>query len=304
LTLIAAALSVSMLLATPAASASQGLVSAEERKAAATITPQLLKGHIRFLASDLLEGRGPASRGEALAMEYVATQLASMGVQPAAPGGGWVQKVPLVGITPRVPETMRFESGGKTVDLEYRRDFMAFSAVQRREARIDGAELIFVGYGIVAPEHQWDDYKNVDVTGKVVVIMNNDPEDDPSLFAGKTRLRYGRWDYKYEMAGKKGAAGALIIHTTPSAGYPWQVIQTSWSGERFELPDEGEPRVQIKGWTTEDSSRKVFGLGGQDLDKLRAAAQKRGFRPVPLNVRHSFALENTIERKESGNVLG
>ena len=190
----------------------------------------------------------------------------------------------------------------QSLALEYRRDFMAFSGVQTPEARIEDAEIVFVGYGIVAPEYQWDDYKDVDVRGKVLLMMNNDPEDDPKLFAGKTRLWYGRWDYKYLMAGQKGAAGAILIHTTPSAGYPWQVVQTSWAGENFELPDNGEPRVQIKAWATEDASRRIAALGGKDLDRLRAGAQRRDFRPVPLGVRLSFALENAITRKEWGNV--
>ncbi len=301
---LVAALTLSALLAGPAASASPGLISPEERRAAEAITPALLDAHIRFLSSDLLEGRGSASRGEKIAMEYVAAQLASLGIQPAAPEGGWIQKVPLVGITPRVPASMTFDAAGKTLELELRKDFVAFSGVQEPAARIAGAELVFVGYGIVAPEYRWDDYKGADVAGKVVLMMNNDPEDDPKLFAGKTRLRYGRWDYKYEMAAKKGAVGAILIHTTPSAGYPWQVVQTSWSGERFELPYEGEPRVQVKMWTTEDASRRIAALGGQDLDRLRAAAQRRDFRPVPLPVRLSFALENQVVRKEGGNVIG
>ncbi|HEY7574581.1 MAG TPA: M28 family peptidase [Thermoanaerobaculia bacterium] len=299
-----AALTLSTLLAGPAASASPGLVSAAEQRAADVITPALLNAHIRFLSSDLLEGRGSASRGEKIAMEYAAAQFAAMGLEPAAPGGGWIQKVPLVGVTASVPPSMTFEGpAGRTLALELRKDFVAFSGVPEPAARITGAEVVFVGYGIVAPEFRWDDYKNVDVRGRVVLMMNNDPEDDPKLFAGKTRLRYGRWDYKYETAAMKGAVGAILIHTTPSAGYGWQVIQTSWSGERFELPYEGEPRVQIKMWATEDASRRIVTLGGQDLDRLRAAAQKRDFRPVPLPVKLSLALENKVVQKEGGNVI-
>jgi Peptidase family M28 len=302
---LAAALTVSALIAGSPAPASVRLVTPEERAAAAVITPALLKAHVEFLASDLLEGRGTASRGEQVAEWYVATQLEAMGLQPAAPGGGWVQKVPLVGITPRVPPgAMTFQTGAQSLALEYRRDFMAFSGVQKPEARIENADVVFVGYGIVAPEFQWDDYKNVDVRGKVLLMMNNDPEDDPRLFAGKTRLWYGRWAYKYLIAGQKGAVGAILIHTTHSAGYPWQVVQTSWAGENFELPDTGEPRVQVKVWATEDASRRIAALGGQELDRLRAAAQGRDFKPVPLGVRLSFALENAITRKVGGNVIG
>ena len=290
-------------LATPPAATPPDPVSAAEREAAAVITPALLRAHVQFLASDLLEGRGPGSRGEALARAYVATQFEALGLQPAAAEGGWVQKVPIVGITPKVPDTMTVTAGAQKLDLAYRQDFMAFPGVPNPQTRIDDAELVFVGYGIVAPEYQWDDYKDVDVAGKVIVMMNNDPADDPKLFAGKTRLWYGRWDYKFLMAGRKGAAGAIIIHTTPSAAYPWQVIQTSWAGEKYELPYEGEPRVQIKLWATDEASRKMAALGGKDLDTLRAAAEKRDFRPVPLGVRLSLALENAIVKKESGNVL-
>lgn len=293
-----------LLLAAVPREGSSGLVTAPDRKAAAEITAERLRAHIKFLASDLLEGRGPATRGDRLAQEYVATEMEAMGLVPAAPGGSWVQKVPLVGIAPRVPATITLTAGDKRLNFQYRNDFMAFSGVQKPVAKIENTELLFVGYGIVAPEYQWNDYKDLDVGGKVLLLMNNDPEDDPKLFAGKTRLWYGRWDYKYEIAAKKGAVGAIIIHTTPSAGYPWQVVQTSWAGERFELPDEGGPRVQIKAWTTEEAARKIASLGGHDLDQLRAAAQNREFRPVPLGVRLSFEMTNSIQKKESGNVLG
>jgi len=285
--------------ATPAAPAPSA-----EGTAANAITDDLIRAHVRFLASDLLEGRGPASRGDRLALEYVATQLEGMGFEPGAPGGGWFQKVELVGITGRVPERVAVTGRGKTLELTRREDFVMFTGVQKPEAKLDNAEFVFVGYGIVAPEFGWDDFKNVDVKGKVVLVMNNDPEDDPKLFAGKTRLWYGRWDYKYHMAAQKGAAGALIIHTQPSAGYPWQVVQTSWSGERFELPYEGEPRVNVKGWVTEAVAKQIASLGGKDLDVLRAAAQKRDFRPVPLGANISVAIGNDVQKKESGNVIG
>jgi Zn-dependent M28 family amino/carboxypeptidase len=230
--------------------------------------------------------------------------MEAMGLEPAA-GGSWIQSVPLVGITGKVPPAWTLAGPkGQSLTLQYKGDFVAVPGVQEPTASLSDAEIVFVGYGIVAPEYQWDDYKDVDVKGKVLLMMNNDPEDDPKLFAGKTRLWYGRWDYKYEIAAKKGAVGAIIIHTTPSAGYGWNVVQTGWSGEKFELPDEGSTRVAVKGWTTEEASRKIAALGGQDLDRMRAAAQKRDFRPVPLGVKASLALENTIRRVESGNVLG
>jgi hypothetical protein len=279
-------------------------VSAAEKAAAQAITENVLRGHVRFLASDLLEGRAPASRGEVIALQYVQAQMEALGLEPGAPGGGWIQKVPLVGIVGNVPQKTAVTKGSEKVEFTRLDDYVAFSGTQKPQSSISGAEVVFVGYGIVAPEFQWDDYKDVDVKGKVLLMMNNDPEDDPKLFAGKTRLWYGRWDYKYMIAAQKGAVGAFIIHTQPSAGYPWQVVTSSWSRERFELPYEGEPRVEIKGWFTEDASKKIAALGGQDLDRLRAAALKRDFRPVPLGVQFSMAIQNTVQTKEGGNVVG
>jgi hypothetical protein len=279
-------------------------VTAAEKTAAQAITEDVLRGHTRFLASDLLEGRAPASRGDVLAQQYIQAQMEAFGLEPGAPGGGWLQKVPLIGIVGNVPQKTTVVKGGQKVEFTKMDDYVAFSGTQKPQSSIPGAELVFVGYGIVAPEFQWDDYKDVDVKGKVLLMMNNDPEDDPKLFAGKTRLWYGRWDYKYMIAAQKGAVGAFIIHTQPSAGYPWQVVQTSWSRERFELPYEGEPRVEIQGWFTEDASKKIAALGGGDLDRLRAAAWKRDFRPVPLGVSFSMAIENKVQTKESANVVG
>ncbi len=277
--------------------------SAAAARAELVIDGPLLRAHVRFLASDLLEGRGPATRGDELARAYLASQLEALGLEPAAPGGGFFQKVPLVAVTARAPQTVTFSAGEKRLDLRTLSELVALPGVQAPEARLDAAEVVFAGYGITAPEYRWDDFKDLDVRGKVLLVMNNDPEDDPDLFAGKTRLYYGRWTYKYEEAARRGAAGAIIIHTTPSAGYPWQVVQTSSSGTQFELPDEGEPRLQVRAWATEEASRRIAALGGHDLDALRAAAQRRDFRPVPLGVRLSLRLENSLERRESANVL-
>jgi len=279
-------------------------VPAEQKNAGQAITAERIRADIRFLASDLLEGRGPATRGDRLAQAYLQSQMEGMGLKPGAPDGAWIQKVPLVGIQasfsdPAVFRSERGETRGAPGD-----NLVAFTGVQKPEAKITDAEIVFVGYGIVAPEYQWDDYKDADLSGKVLLMMNNDPEDDPNLFAGKTRLFYGRWGYKYMMAAKKGAAGAIIIHTTHSAGYPWQVVQTSWAGENFELPDDGSPRVQIRMWATEELSRKIAELGGKKLDELISAAQQRSFRPVPLGVRLTFGLTNAIKQSESGNVIG
>src|SRR5262249_17927474 len=256
--------------AVQAEAAAPASVAPEEKAAAAVIRPEVLRAHIRFLAHDLLEGRGPATRGDQLAQAYIATQMESLGLQPGAADGGWLQPFDVVGITSHAPELTAFARGAQKEELRFRDDYVAFSGVDDVEARVDGGEVVFVGYGIVAPEFNWDDYKGADLKGKVLLMMNNDPDDDPKLFAGKKRLYYGRWDYKYDMAAKTGAAGAIIIHTEPSAGYKWQVVQSSWTGELFSLPYESGPRMPVKAWATEEACRRLARLGGQDLDALRA----------------------------------
>jgi len=280
------------------------MLTAPERAAARTINADLLRGHIRFLSSDLLGGRGPATPGDRLAQQYIAAQMEAAGLQPGAPGGGWLQPLDIVGITSHNPDVATVSKGGDKVDLKYKDDYIAFSGVAAPEARLENAEVVFVGYGIVAPEYQWDDYKGADLKGKVLLMMNNDPAGDPKLFGGKTRQYYGRWTYKYEMAAKKGAAGAIIIHTEPSAGYKWQVVTSSWSGENFTLPADGQPELQVQAWATEEASRRVARLGGQDLDALRAAAEKRDFKPVPLGVTLSLTLRNEVQKKQTANVIG
>ncbi len=268
------------------------------------ITRATLEAPIRFLAADALEGRGPATRGDVLSRLYLATELQQLGYQPGGENGTWEQPFDVVGVTPKAPETWSFSGKNGKVDLKWYEDWAGGSGVQTETAAVNDAELVFVGYGIEAPEYQWNDFKGVDVKGKVLVVLNNDPDWDPKLFEGKTRLYYGRWTYKYESGARHGAAAVIIVHTTPSAGYPWQVIQTGWSGERFELPAEGEPRIQLKAWTTEEAARRLVKAGGQDLDKLVAAAKKRNFKPVPLGVRTSIRLENTVSRVRTANVVG
>jgi Zn-dependent M28 family amino/carboxypeptidase len=275
-----------------------------EKAAAKAITPDRLRAHIRFLADDLLEGRGPATRGDRLAQAYIATQMEGMGLEPGGPDGSWFQPFDIVGIESKAPDTTTFRKGSESVELRYREEFIAGSGVHTPESKLENAELVFVGYGIVAPEYGWNDFKDADLKGKVLVVMNNDPESDPKLFAGRTRLYYGRWTYKYEEAARTGAAGAIIIHTTPSAGYGWQVVQTSWSGEQFGLPPGAEPLLQVKSWVTEDAARRIAKLGGQDLDALRASAQSKDFKPVPLGVTWSLTLQNKVGRKQTGNVIG
>jgi Zn-dependent M28 family amino/carboxypeptidase len=277
---------------------------AQIKAAELAINEQALRGHIRFLASDLLEGRGTGSRGDDLAQQYIAAQFEALGLQPAAPGGGWIQQVPLVGVTARVPETLALRRGEQTLELKRHEDYVLASGKAQPQVAIDHAEIVFVGYGIQAEEYQWDDFKGADLRGKILLIMNNDPADDPALFAGKRRLYYGRWDYKYESAARQGAAGAIIIHTTESAGYPYQVVQTSWSGEEFELEDATGPRVEMRGWLSEDASRRVTSLAGHDLDKLRSAAQRRDFKPVPLGIHLSVAFPCDVRKRQTGNVIG
>jgi Zn-dependent M28 family amino/carboxypeptidase len=272
--------------------------------AQAQITPATLRAPIRILASDEFEGRGPATRGDALARLYLSTELETLGFKPGGENGGWEQAVDIVGVKAKLPATWDFTGKAGPVSLKLSDDYIAGSGVQTPAAAINDAQLVFVGYGIEAPEYRWDDFKGVNVKGKVLVMLNNDPDWDPKLFAGNARLYYGRWTYKYESAARHGAAGVILIHTTPSAGYPWQVVQSSWGGVQFELPAEGEPRIQLKGWATEDAARRLVKAGGADLDKLITQAKNRSFKPVPLNLRTSIKFANEISRVRTANVAG
>ncbi|WP_082989987.1 M28 family peptidase [Woeseia oceani] len=268
------------------------------------ITADSMRDHIIELSDDKYEGRGPGSRGDRMARDYLVEQLKALGLQPGAADGSWQQPFNLVGVTAEQPAVWRFAKDGQETTLKQWDEFIVASGVQAERATVADAELVFVGYGIQAPEYQWDDYKGMDLRGKVLVMLNNDPSWDPELFAGETRLYYGRWSYKYESAAAQGAAGAIIIHTTPSAGYPFQVVQTSWTGEQFELQAGDEPRMQVEGWVSEDAARKVIAMSGHDLDALREAADNRDFAPVPLGVSTSIAMDVSINRVESANVLG
>jgi len=239
-----------------------------------------------------------------LARNYVASVMEMLGLQPAAPGGEWEQRFEIVGITTHAPETWAFRARDNELTLRFWDEYIAASGLQTPEVSLGDAELVFVGYGIQAPEYGWDDFKGADLRGKILVVLNNDPDWDPVLFAGKRRLYYGRWSYKYENAARAGAAGAIIIHTTPSAGYGWKVVQNSWTGEQFELPDTGEVRIKVRAWTTEAAARKLVALGGFDLDALVAKAHSREFKPVPLGIRTSLTLTNEISHGETANVLG
>ena len=268
------------------------------------ITADYMRDIIVEISDDRYEGRGPGSAGDKMARDYLIAELEKIGVQPGAEGGEWEQPFELVGINASQPDTWTFARGDENLTLQQWEEFIVGSGVQEQRAVVEGAELVFVGYGIQAPEYDWDDYAGVDVDGKVVLIMNNDPDWDPDLFAGETRLWYGRWDYKYLTAARNGAVGAIIIHTTPSAGYPFQVVQTSWTGEQFELPAGDEPVSQVEAWVTEDAARALVALGGKDLDTLREAALNRDFEGVPLGVTTSIAMDVSINRVSTANVLG
>jgi len=297
-----------------AAAVNASFPPAVEAAANSDITRSALEAPIRFLASDELEGRAVASRGDQLAMLYLQTQLESMGYQPAGPQGQWQQRFDVVGVKASFPKVWSFERRGirgpggpgapSPIALRWYDDYIAGSGVQQTQGAIHDAGLVFVGYGIQAPEYHWDDFKGMDLKGKVLLMLNNDPDWDPKLFAGKKRLYYGRWTYKYESAARQGAAGAIIIHTTPSAGYPWQVVQSSWSGTQFSLPQEGEPHVQVQAWVTEDAARRLVTAGGKDLDKLIAAARSRNFKPVPLAVSTSMTFTNEVSHQQTANVVG
>ncbi len=272
--------------------------------AAEAITAQTLREAVAELSDDRYEGRLPGTPGDAAARAYLIEQLGALGLAPGAADGGWEQTFEIVGITSTAPASWRFTAGGESLELAFWDDTIATSGVQRDTSRVTDAEVVFVGYGIEAPEHGWDDYKGADLTGKVLLMLNNDPDWDATLFAGPRRLYYGRWTYKYEVAARRGAAAAIIIHTTPSAGYPWQVVQTSWTGQQQELPAGEEPRVEVAGWTSWEASRRLAALAGHDLDELVAAARSPEFRPVPLGVRTSLELANEVSRGvETANVL-
>ena len=271
--------------------------------ASSTITAERLEAHVARLADDEMEGRGPGSVGDQLARQYLADAMADLGLEPAFEGS-WEQKFELVGIDATAPEKWKFTGDKGELSLSIWDEFIAGSGVQSDESRIDSAELVFVGYGIQAPEFGWDDFKGADLDGKVLLMLNSDPEWDEALFEGEKRLYYGRWDYKYESAARQGAVGAIIIHTTPSAGYPWQVVQTSWTGPQFELPAGDEPRLQIAAWVTEDSARRLAELAGSDLDQLVESARSPDFEPVALGVTTSVQLANSLERVEAANVGG
>lgn len=287
-----------------AAPATDGGFTAEELVAADAIKGEDMRAVVAEIASDRYQGRGPSSVGDTLTRQYLIERMTALGLQPGGENGAWEQPFSLVGINAVQPPVWLFSGNDRSIELLQHEDYIAASGQQAAAAELRDAELVFVGYGIEAPEYQWDDFKGVDLTGKVLLMLNNDPEGDPALFGGDTRLYYGRWSYKYESAARQGAAGAIIIHTSPSAGYPWQTVQTSWTGEQFELPAVDEPRIQVKGWVTEDAATRLATLAGFELSELVAQAQTREFQPVPLGLTTSLLLNAAVASTNSANVIG
>jgi len=288
----------------PAPASETGIGNTAAEQAALQIEDAFMRDIVVEISDDRYEGRGPGTRGDEAARLFLAEQMEALGLLPGAADGSWEQPFNLVGVNASQPGSWSFDGHGKSMTLKQWDEFIVGSGVQQERASVKQAEVVFVGYGIQAPEYEWDDYKGADLEGKILLMMNNDPDWDPELFAGDTRLWYGRWDYKYLSAARQGAAGAIIIHTAPSAGYPFQVVQTSWTGVQFELPAGDEPRSQLNAWVTEDSARALVAMAGLDLDELREAAFNRDFEPVPLGITTSLDMDVDLQRVKSANVLG
>jgi hypothetical protein len=258
------------------------------------ITPDQMLVNIKVLASDQFEGRAPGSKGEELSVKYISDQFKQIGLKPGNPTGTYFQEVPLAGFS--TTPSASFVVNGQAMPLNYPDDDVASSARLRDEIKVDNSDIVFVGYGIVAPEFGWDDYKEVDVRGKTILMLINDPPipdpHDPSklddkMFGGKAMTYYGRWTYKYEIAAEKGAAAAIIIHETVPAAYPYSVVKSSWGAENFELDllNKNMGSVQVRSWITLDVAKKFLAACGQDFDALKQSALSKSFRPVPLKPR-------------------
>lgn len=269
----------------------------------ATINADSLLAHIRTLASDDFGGRAPGSPGEDKTVAYLTDQFKAIGLAPGNPDGSFVQRVPLVGITADRSSTLELTRGSTARTLEPVKDFVAWTKRVVDSSSLD-ADMVFVGYGVVAPEYGWDDYKDVDVRGKTLVMLVGDPPGD-DIFGGKAMTYYGRWTYKFEIAAERGAAGAFIIHDTQPAGYPWEVVTGSWSGEQFDLvtPDKNMARAAVEGWLHFDQAAALFESADLNLDAQMRAARDRAFRPVPLGVRASTTITNMLRTVNSNNVV-
>ena len=269
--------------------------------------------HIKTLASDEFEGRAPGTPGEEKTVQYLEAEFKKLGLKPGNTDGTYIQKVPLVGIigTEAKPLTVTGKARGT---FKWRDDVVAWTKHVADGASIENSDLVFAGYGVTAPEYDWDDFKGVDLKGKTIVVLVNDPQIpdpsdaaklDPRTFNGPAMTYYGRWTYKFEEAARRGAAGALIVHETGPAGYPFSVVQGNLS-EKFDLvtPDKNMGRASIEGWLSNDAARRLFKMAGQDLDTLKKQATSRDFKPVPLGLKASIGVKNAMRTIESRNVLG
>jgi Zn-dependent M28 family amino/carboxypeptidase len=261
--------------------------------------------HIRVLSADSLMGRGPGTAGEEKSVVYLESQFKAMGLKPGNPDGSYIQKVPLVGITVKNSPTLTFTKGGTSTALKWHDDYVAWTKHVTPTASLKNSELVFVGYGVEAPQFGWDDFKGVDLTGKTIVVLVNDPPvADTAIFGGARMTYYGRWTYKYEQAMKHKAAGVLIVHQTERAGYPFEVVQGK-TAEQFDLvtPDKNMNRSEVEGWISLDQAKALFTLAGQDFAALERKAASKDFTPVPLGVTASVTLQNTLRTVDSRNVV-
>lgn len=277
--------------------------------AAQSITKEGLINHISVLASDAFLGRATGTEGEQKTVDYLVSEFKAMGATSGVEDGSYIQPFPLLGQkTMNHSMKVRRPLRNSTIhEFTFFEDFVAWPANQSKRVDIKDAELVYVGYGIQAPEEDWDDFKGVDVSGKIIVIKNNDPEYDENMFGGKARLFYGRYTYKYEKAMELGAIGAIIIHTTPTAGYGWGVVSNGWSRERFYVKNEGNTEVgstEMNGWVTYDAAKKLFQQAGLNVDEMLEAADSPDFEPVPLtNTALSVQIDAAYRDINSKNVL-
>ena len=268
------------------------------------VDPERIRAHVRFLSDDLLEGRGTGQRGGDIAAQYIATQFALYGLKPAGDNGTYMQKVPMVGITPQPATTFAFvPAKGGANDLKPLDQYVAYDQTQQSQSDVN-AEIVYVGYGIEAPGYNWDDYKGADVKGKVLLMLVNEPSsDDAKFFKGKALTYYGRWTYKYEQAARKGAVGAILIHRTDMASYPWEVVRNSNSGEKSFLKLDGTPKLKVASWIQLDVAKELAANSGMDLDKMMADAQSRDFRPIALSAKLKAHMVSKVRPFESNNVI-